>query len=123
MTCNPSWPKIKRHMLPTDETRSKLDLLARVFHVKLDLLKQELFKKEIFGSIATYTCVIEFQKCGLPHAYFLIILKPCSKLYSTDSYDKLVSAEIPDESKDRHLFNMGSVWISCFLGCFSKTPL
>ncbi|XP_071933437.1 uncharacterized protein [Coffea arabica] len=99
-------PKIKNLMLPTDEAHNRLDLLARIFHAKLDVLKQELFKKEIFGSVAAYTYVIEFQKRGLPHAYFLIILKPCSKLYSTDSYDRIVSAEIPNQSKNPHLFNM-----------------
>nr|XP_027095001.1 uncharacterized protein LOC113715051 [Coffea arabica] len=99
-TCNPSWPEIKDHMLGTDEGHNRPDLLTRVFHAKLDMLKQELFKKEIFGSVAAYTYVIEFQKRGLLHAHFLIILKPCSKLYSTDSYDQIVSAEIPDESKN-----------------------
>ena len=79
---------------------------TRVFHAKLDVLKQELFKKEIFGSVAAYTYVIEFQKRDLPHAHFLITLKPSSKLYSTDSYDKIVSAKIPNETKNRHLFNM-----------------
>nr|XP_027108929.1 uncharacterized protein LOC113728764 [Coffea arabica] len=106
MTCNPSWPEIKNLMLPTDEAHNRPDLLTRIFHAKLDVLKQELFKKEIFGSVAAYTYVIEFQKRGLPHAHFLIILKPCSKLYSTDSYDRIVSAEIPDQSKNPHLFNM-----------------
>ncbi|XP_027166434.1 uncharacterized protein LOC113766438 [Coffea eugenioides] len=106
MTCNPSWPEVKNLMLPTDEAHNRPDLLSRIFHAKLDVLKQELFKKEIFGSVAAYTYVIEFQKRGLPHAHFLIILKPSSKLYSTDSYDKIVSAEIPDQSKNPHLFNM-----------------
>nr|XP_027077124.1 uncharacterized protein LOC113700896 [Coffea arabica] len=106
MTCNPSWPEIKNLMLPTDEAHNRPDLLSRIFHAKLDVLKQELFKKEIFGSVAAYTYVIEFQKRGLPHAHFLIILKPCSKLYSIDSYDKIVSVEIPDQSKNPYLFNM-----------------
>ncbi|XP_027093760.2 uncharacterized protein [Coffea arabica] len=106
MTCNPSWPEIKDHMLPTDEGHNRPDLLTQVFHAKLDILKQELFEKEIFGFVAAYTHVIEFQKRGLPHAHFLIILKPSSKLYSTDSYDKIVSAEMLDETKNRHLFNM-----------------
>lgn len=106
ITCNPSWPEIKNHKLRSDEVHNRPDLLARVFHAKLDIFKQELFKKEIFGSVAGYTYVIEFQKRGLPHAHFLIILKPASKIYSTDTYDQYVSAEIPDETENKHLFNM-----------------
>ncbi|XP_027169382.1 uncharacterized protein LOC113769103 [Coffea eugenioides] len=106
MTCNPSWPEIKENMLPTDETQNRIDLCARVFQAKLEMLKEELFKKEIFGQVAAYTYVIEFQKRGLPHAHFLIILKPNSKLYSLDSYDQIVSAELPDEGTHKHLFKM-----------------
>nr|XP_027127530.1 uncharacterized protein LOC113743677 [Coffea arabica] len=106
MTCNPSWPEVKKHMLPTDEGHNRPDLLARVFHAKLDLLKDQLFKKQIFGAVAAYTYVVEFQKRGLPHTHFLIILEAASKLYSTESYDKIVSAEIPDITANQHLFRM-----------------
>nr|XP_027091801.1 uncharacterized protein LOC113712521 [Coffea arabica] len=106
MTCNPSWPEVKKHMLPTDESHNRPDLLARVFHAKLDLLKEQLFKKQIFGSVAAYTYVVEFQKRGLPHGHFLIILEAASKLYSTESYDKIVSVEIPVITANRHLFSM-----------------
>nr|XP_027101001.1 uncharacterized protein LOC113720276 [Coffea arabica] len=106
MTCTPSRPEVKKHMLPTDEGHNRPDLLARVFHAKLDLLKEQLFKKQIFGSVAAYTYVVEFQKRGLPHGHFLIILETASKLYSTESYDKIVSAEISDITANRHLFSM-----------------
>ncbi|XP_071901098.1 uncharacterized protein [Coffea arabica] len=106
MICNPSWPEIKKNMLPTDESQNRVDLCARVFHAKLELLKEELFKKGIFGKVAAYTYVVEFQKRGLPHAHFLIILHPASKLYSTESYDQIVSAELPDPVEQKHLFKM-----------------
>lgn len=106
MTCNPAWPEIKEVMLHTDEAHNCLDLLSRVFHAKLNILKDDLFKKHIFGEVATYTYVMEFQKRGLPHVHMLIILQPRSKLYSTESYDRLVSAKIRDEQANKHLFNM-----------------
>ncbi|XP_071921748.1 uncharacterized protein [Coffea arabica] len=106
MTCNPSWPEIKKNMLPINESQNRVDLSARVFHAKLELLKEELFKKEIFGKVAAYTYVVEFQKRGLPHAHFLIILHPTSKLYSTESYDQIVSVELPDPVEHKHLFKM-----------------
>ena len=106
MTCNPSWPEMKQNMLEPDEYHNRVDLSARIFHAKLELLKEEMFKKEIFGQVAAYTYVVEFQKRGLPHAHFLIILKLASKLYSTDSYDQIVSAELPDPNENYHLFKM-----------------
>ena len=106
MTCNPSWPEIKENMLPTDEAQNRIDLCARVFRAKLEILKEELLKKEIFGQVAAYTYVIEFQKGGLPQAHFLIILKRNLKLYSPDSYDQIVLVELPDESTEKYLFKM-----------------
>lgn len=106
MTSNPSWPEVKAHLIRHEEAQNRPDLIARVFHAKLEQLKEELFKKKIFGEVAAYTYVIEFQKRGLPHAHFLIILKPQSKMYSPEEYDKIVSAEIPNEKENPHLFNM-----------------
>ena len=40
--------------------------------------------------------VIEFQKRGLPHAHILVILEEYYKLNTTDDYDQVISAEIPD---------------------------
>ncbi|XP_027150586.1 uncharacterized protein LOC113750845 [Coffea eugenioides] len=106
MTCNPAWPEIKEAMLRTDEAHNRPDHLSRVFHAKVNILKEDLFKKHIFGDVAAYTYVVEFQKRGLPHIHMLIILQPRSKLYSTESYDRIVSAEILDEQANKHLFNM-----------------
>ncbi|XP_027155272.1 uncharacterized protein LOC113755466, partial [Coffea eugenioides] len=106
MTCNQSWLEIKENMLQSDETQNRPDLIARVFHAKLEIMKEELFKKHIFGEVAAYTNVIEFQKYGLPHAHFLIILKSAFKLYTTEDYDRIVSAEIPDQAQNEHLFRM-----------------
>ena len=44
--------------------------------------------------MAAYVYVVEFQKRGLPHAHFLIILKLNSKLIASKSFDAIVYAEI-----------------------------
>ncbi|XP_042944678.1 uncharacterized protein LOC122278566 [Carya illinoinensis] len=71
---------------------------------KLEDLKYELFKREIFGKISAYVYVIEHQKRGLPHAHFLIILRQDWKLYAPESFDEIVSAELPDKDNNLHLY-------------------
>jgi len=41
--------------------------------------------------------VTEFQKRGLPHEHFLLVVDSSSKLNGPDDFDKYISAEIPDE--------------------------
>ncbi|KAG6695627.1 hypothetical protein I3842_09G107500 [Carya illinoinensis] len=56
------------------------DLVARVFRAKLEELKDRLFKQQIFGK----------------------------KLYAPESFDEIVSAEIPDKNINLHLYNARS---------------
>ena len=99
MTCNPKWPEILRELLPGQTAPDRPDLVARVFRAKLEDMKDQLFKKHILGVVGASVYVIEFQKCGLPHAHFLLIMTPQHKMTNPDHYDKSVCAEIPDPSK------------------------
>ncbi|XP_075101610.1 uncharacterized protein LOC107762085 [Nicotiana tabacum] len=96
MTYNPSWPEIKEHLLATDETQNRPDLVSRVFRAKVEKMKTDILKRNIFGKVAAFMYTIEFQKRGLPHAHFLIILTDDYKLVTPEAYDKFVSAELPD---------------------------
>jgi hypothetical protein len=62
-------------------------------------LKDLLIKKKYFGEVAAYVHVTEFQKKGLPHEHFLLIMKSGSKLTTPDAYDRVILAEIPDKDK------------------------
>ncbi|KAF3671541.1 hypothetical protein FXO38_06544 [Capsicum annuum] len=53
MTCNPTWSKIKEHLLPTDETQNRPDLISRVFRAKVEELKTDILKRNVFGKITT----------------------------------------------------------------------
>ncbi|CAI9266057.1 unnamed protein product [Lactuca saligna] len=106
LTCNPNWPEIRQHMMIQEETQNRADLIVRVFHAKLEQFKKEILKKEIFGKVVAYTYVVEFQRRGLPHAHFLLILSSHYKMYHSEEYDEIVSAEIPDEKSNPHLFRM-----------------
>lgn len=94
MTCNPYWPEICKLRFQLGAERP--DLCARVFNLKLKELVDDLTKKQIFGKVNSFLYVVEFQKRGLPHAHILLILDKKSKLRTTDDYDQIVSAELPD---------------------------
>ncbi|XP_056697313.1 uncharacterized protein [Spinacia oleracea] len=95
MTCNPNWPEIKQELAVGEEAQNRPDLVSRIFRAKLIALKHHIMKKKNFGEVAAMIYVVEFQKRGLPHAHFLVILKPNSKIRSPADFDKFVSAEIP----------------------------
>ncbi|KAJ9541417.1 hypothetical protein OSB04_027923 [Centaurea solstitialis] len=106
MTCNPNWPEILQELLPGQTPQNRPDLVARVFRAKLEDLKDQLLNKHILGKVGAYVYVIEFQKRGLPHAHFLMIMKPEYKITNADHYDKFISAEIPDPAKYPELYQL-----------------
>ncbi|XP_076937089.1 uncharacterized protein LOC143604518 [Bidens hawaiensis] len=96
MTCNPQWPEIRDNLKPGQTAQDRPDLVSRVFRAKLEDLKEQLLKKHLLGEVKAYVYVIEFQKRGLPHAHFLLIMYPQDKINNPDHYDKVVCDEIPD---------------------------
>ena len=58
----------------------------------------DILNKQILGKHVAMMYVIEFQKRGLPHAHILIILDDFFKPRTTDDFDRIVSAEIPDRT-------------------------
>lgn len=80
MTCNPNWDEIKHELYPGQIPQDRPDLAVRVFRTKLEELKEKLLQKDILGKVRAYVYVVEFQKRGLPHAHFLLIMKGRYKL-------------------------------------------
>ncbi|XP_021761012.1 uncharacterized protein LOC110725856 [Chenopodium quinoa] len=94
MTCNANWPEIKAELEPGETAQDRPELVARIFRAKLIALKNKIKKDEVFGKVAAMIYVIEFQKRGLPHAHFLLILEQHHKMKCPADYDKYVCAEI-----------------------------
>ncbi|KAL6570058.1 hypothetical protein OROMI_014572 [Orobanche minor] len=103
VTCNPNWPEIREGLLPGEEAQNRSDLVARIFRARNEEFKNEIVTKKLLGEVAAYLYVIEFQKRGLPHAHWIIILRPHFKIVSAAAYDRFVSAEIPDIILHPHL--------------------
>ncbi|XP_076929151.1 uncharacterized protein LOC143593389 [Bidens hawaiensis] len=106
MTCNPHWPEICDNLKPGQTAQDRQDLVSRVFRAKLEDLKEQLFKKHVLGAIKDHVHVIEFQKRGLPHAHFLLVMYPHHKIHTPDQYDIFVCAEIPDPQTHPVLHNL-----------------
>ncbi|KAL6648338.1 hypothetical protein ACP70R_012562 [Stipagrostis hirtigluma subsp. patula] len=106
MTCNPNWDEIKRELYPGQVPQDRPDLIVRVFRAKLEAMKKSLFEDDILGKFRAYVYVVEFQKRGLPHAHFLLIMQSKYKLICPEQYDRLISAEFPDKKKYPEPFNM-----------------
>lgn len=106
ITCNPNWEEIVCALEPGQTPQDRPDLIVRVFKAKLEDLKKQLFKKHILGKVIAYVYVIEFQKRGLPHAHFLLIMESGYKLTTPEQYDRLILAELPDKHKYPELYAM-----------------
>ncbi|XP_060210795.1 uncharacterized protein LOC132637774 [Lycium barbarum] len=106
MTCNPSWPEIEEHLAPSDEAQNRPDLISRVFKAKIEELKTDILKRNIFGKVVAFMYTVEFQKRGLPHAHFLIILCNEHKLLTPEAYDEIIRAELPDCNTDPDLHKL-----------------
>ncbi|KAJ9551807.1 hypothetical protein OSB04_015852 [Centaurea solstitialis] len=106
VTCNPKWPEILSELLPGQTLQDRPDLFARVFRAKLEDLKDQLFNKHILGIVEAYVYVVEFQKRGLPHAHFLLIMAHGHKMTNPDHYDRIVCAEIPDPTNHLQLHRL-----------------
>lgn len=66
-----------------------------MFRAKLEELKDDIVKKKLFGEVAAYVYAVEYQKRGLPHAHWIIILHEHHKILSPSIYDEFISAELP----------------------------
>jgi hypothetical protein len=106
MTCNPNWDKITQNLYPSQSAQDRPDLVVRAFRAKLEELKNLLFKKHILGKVKAHVYVVEFQKRGLPHAHFLLIMEQRYKLTCLEQYDRLICAELPDNAKYPLLYKM-----------------
>lgn len=79
MTCNPKWTEMQEELGATQLAQDRPDLASRVFRAKFQDLKDQIFKKEIFGPIAIHVFVVDFLKRGLSHIHLLLIFKKGKK--------------------------------------------
>jgi hypothetical protein len=62
--------------------------------------------KDILGKVKAYVYVVEFQKRGLPHAHWLLIMQRKYKITCPEQYDAIITTELPDKKKYPELYKM-----------------
>jgi hypothetical protein len=53
----------------------------------------------ILGKVKAYVYVVEFNKRGLPHAHWLLIMQRKYKITCPEQYDMIISAELPNKKE------------------------
>ena len=97
-TANPVWPEITENLAPGEHAVNRPELVARVFHLKLKALLKDLLEESVLGGVVAHCWTIEFQKRGLPHAHIVLIMRSEDKPRTPSDVDRVVSAELPDDS-------------------------
>jgi hypothetical protein len=104
ITCN--LDEIKNELYPGQCAQDCPNLVARVFRAKLEELRRRLLYKGILGKVKAYVYVIEFQKRGLPHAHWLLIMQRKYEITCPEQYDAIITTELPDKKKYPELYKM-----------------
>jgi hypothetical protein len=90
--------------MPGQQPQDQLDLVTRVFKIKLKELINDIHKKHILGRTIAGIYVIEFQKRGLPHAHILIFFAEDCKPHKVEDVDRMINVEFsnPEINKLAH---------------------
>ena len=95
-TANPKWPEITNSLAYGQSVEDRPDVVARVFHAKLQELREDIEKGHVLGTCKCLVYTVEFQKRGLPHAHMVVILDEGDRIRSIEeelSQLRLVSAD------------------------------
>ena len=87
------WPEIKGSIFEGQQMHQRPDIIARVFHMKVEALLADTLKYDILGHVDAFVMVKESKKRHLPHIHMLITTVPRNKPRTSTDIDRLVSAE------------------------------
>lgn len=111
LTANTNWPEIRNALGPGETVRDRLDLVDRVFALKLDALLDDLVHKQVLGPCHARASSIEYQKRGNIHCHIVLWTANGHELGYPEYIDSVVSAEVPHPKRDPRLCSLVSTYM------------
>jgi hypothetical protein len=96
---NAAWPEILATLPPGLILSDRPEIVDRVFKMKLNILIDDIKKRNFFGPVNAAVFTIEFQKHGLPHAHIIVLLKK-DRPWDAAMVDTFISAQLPNPTND-----------------------
>ena len=93
-------------MEPGETANDRPDIVARVFYMKWNQLKNDIAKHHVLGFCLGIESVHEFQKQGMPHGHVIAILAKHDQPRTPEDVDLFVCAELPDKDADPEGFDL-----------------
>jgi hypothetical protein len=93
-TCNSNWQEVIMELEPNQTAFDCLDLVARVFQMKVRALLKGVAKIGWFAKVIVNILTREYQKQGLPHIHLLVIFPLKQKVSTIEDIDHLVSVKL-----------------------------
>jgi hypothetical protein len=91
---NPNLSEVQDLLRGTGFTTAyRPDLVARVYHLKMEAFKENLRKHHIFGCHMGYCYPIEYQKHGQPHFHLLLFLHEDDYFLYPATIDEIICTE------------------------------
>ena len=124
ITCDSNWQELDMLNGMSDGSsemrNARIDVLSRVFNSKLNQICREIMVDGIFGKVSAHTYAVEWQKRGSPHCHIILWLENKHALDRPEDIDRIIKAEIPDDSNPRYLSAVKSFMIHNV--CGSSNP-
>jgi hypothetical protein len=108
-TTNLNWPEVQNLLLEDGHGLTAVDrpdLVARVYHLKMEAFLNDLRKHHIFGHWIGHCYLIEYQKHDLPHSYLLFFLHEDDHFFDPATIDEIICAEFLSREVDPELHDI-----------------
>ena len=96
--CNLQWIELLLAAFSDQTAQDRLELVTRLFKLKLNVLLHELIDLHVFDNVVGYVYTIEYQKRDLSHVHILLIFEQNGKSRISDIIDCMICAEISDKN-------------------------
>jgi hypothetical protein len=103
-TSNAAWPEILAALPLGLIASDRSEIVDRVFKMKLNILVDDIKKRNFFGRVNAVVYTIEFHKRDLPHAHIIVWLKR-DRPWDAAMVDTFISAQVPNPTTDSIVYD------------------